>query len=329
MILIVGGAGYIGSHTVKMLKEHGEDIVVFDNLSTGHREFVPAHIPFVEGDLRNDTDLERLFTSYPAIKTVIHFAALAYVGESVQAPAKYYENNVIHTIRLLDAMIKHGVKEFVFSSTCAVYGDPLQLPIMETHSKNPINPYGRTKWMVEQVLSDYSHAYRLNYVALRYFNAAGADPESEIGEWHDPETHLIPLVLDAVAGKRENITVFGNDYDTLDGTCIRDYTHVADLAQAHVKAVDYLRQEKKSEVFNLGNGSGYSILDVIKTAEQVTGRPVSVKMAGRREGDPAVLVGSAEKARQVLGWNPIYSSLTEIISTAWEWHQKMNRGSKE
>lgn len=326
MIAVIGGAGYIGSHTVKMLDESGIDIVIFDNLSTGHREFVPDHIPFVEGDLGNNLDLQNLFTQYPSIRTVIHFAALAYVGESVQEPAKYYENNVIHTIRLLDAMTQYEVKEFVFSSTCAVYGNPLQPQLTEEHSKNPINPYGRTKWMVEQVLRDYSQAYGLRYAALRYFNAAGASPQAEIGEWHDPETHLIPLVLDVAAGNKEKITIFGDDYNTKDGTCIRDYIHVVDLAQAHQQAVDYIRAGEKNDVFNLGNGSGYSVFDVINTVEQVTGHSVSVNVVGRRDGDPAVLIGSAEKAQRVLGWKPEYGSLTDIISTAWNWHQKMNGG---
>lgn len=329
MIAVIGGAGYIGSHTVNYLVEEGCEVVVFDNLSTGHTEFLPSNVPFIKGDLASDADLQTLFTIYPTITTVIHFAAFAYVGESVQNPAKYYQNNVVNTIRLLDAMQKNDVKQLVFSSTCATYGQPQQLPITETHLQVPINPYGKTKWMVEQILEDYRHAYGINYVALRYFNAAGAASDASIGECHEPETHLIPLVLDTALGKRESITVFGADYETEDGTCIRDYIHVMDLAQAHAKAVDYLQIGHKSDVFNLGNGNGYSVLDVIKATEQVTGRTIDEQMADRREGDPAVLVGSAEKAKRILDWKPNYATLEVIIETAWNWHVNMNRGKKE
>ena len=321
MIAVIGGAGYIGSHTVKYLRQQGREVVVFDNLSTGHREFVSEEVPFIEGDLVNKEDLQKLFTSYPKIQTVIHFAAFAYVGESVIQPAKYYQNNVVNTIQLLDVMLEHHVKNIVFSSTCATYGNPQELPITESHPQNPINPYGRTKLMTEQLMEDYAHAYGLNYAALRYFNAAGADMECEIGEWHEPESHLIPLVLDVAIGKREAISVYGNDFDTSDGTCIRDYIHVTDLADAHYRAVDYLHRNKHNLKLNLGNGEGYSVLEIIKEAEHITKRPIPYIIANRREGDPTKLIGSAEKAREVLGWQPQFN-LQQIILTAWNWHQK-------
>lgn len=322
MILVVGGAGYIGSHTVHLLHKQKKSVVVFDNLSTGHAEFVPKDVPFVKGDLSSNEDLNNVFTQYPNIDTVIHFAAFAYVGESVKHPAKYYQNNVVNTIRLLDAMRKHNVHKIVFSSTCATYGNPLELPIPETHPQDPINPYGRTKWMMEQIMEDYRQAYGLQYVALRYFNAAGADPDGRIGEWHEPETHLIPLVLDVAVGKRKAITVFGNDYDTPDGTCIRDYVHVTDLADAHIRAVDYIGSHDKSIALNLGNGNGSSVIEVIQTVEKITGIRIPTIMEHRRLGDPAILIGSAQKALEILEWKPIYSSMESIILTAWQWHQK-------
>lgn len=321
MIAVIGGAGYIGSHTVKQLIKQGKDVVVFDNLSTGHREFVAKNIPFLHGDLANVNDLKSLFQTYPQINTVIHFAAFAYVGESVEEPAKYYHNNVVNTIKLLDAMLKYNVRNIVFSSTCATYGNPLELPISEDHPQNPINPYGRTKLVMEMIIEDYSKAYGLNYVALRYFNAAGADEECEVGEWHEPETHLIPLILDVAIGKRDSVSVFGSDFDTPDGTCIRDYIHVTDLADAHSYAVEYLQNKKGNLKLNLGNGEGYSVLDIIKTVEEVTGRNINRKLVERREGDPSKLIGSAEKAKEILGWTPKYK-LNKIIKTAWAWHQK-------
>ncbi|MDN4492205.1 UDP-glucose 4-epimerase GalE [Ureibacillus aquaedulcis] len=327
MIAVIGGAGYIGSHTVKYLIQQGRKVVVFDNLSTGHREFVPSHIPFVNGDLANKNDLNQLFKSYPDIDTVIHFAAFAYVGESVQQPSKYYQNNVINTIYLLDSMLDHKVKNIVFSSTCATYGNSVVSPIKEDHPQIPINPYGRTKLMMEQIMEDYSHAYGLNYVALRYFNAAGADIECEIGEWHEPETHLIPLILDVAIGKSEAISVFGSDFDTPDGTCIRDYIHVADLADAHSRAVDYLLVNSDNLKLNLGNGEGYSVLDIIKTVEEVTGKSINKIMSEKRAGDPARLIGSAEKAKQILGWYP-QLKLEDIITTSWLWHMKKFGGTK-
>lgn len=321
MILVVGGAGYIGSHSVKQLVNEGYDVVVFDNLSTGHREFVKWGVPFVLGDLNDQTQLRLLFSNFP-IQAVVHFAAHAYVGESVTDPQKYYINNVANTLNLLEIMREFKVERFVFSSTCATYGIPEELPIKETHKQLPINPYGRTKQVVEQILSDYERAYGLNYVVLRYFNAAGADLESEIGEWHEPETHLIPLVLDVALGKRENVTIFGTDYDTKDGTCIRDYIHVSDLADAHIRSLKYLETKQKSNVFNLGNGEGYSVQEIISTAEQVTGKKIATVKGSRRPGDPAVLIGSSEKAEAVLGWESKYDLYT-IVESAWNWHKKL------
>lgn len=326
MIAVIGGAGYIGSHTVKYLVEQKQKVVVFDNLSEGHEESIPQDVPFLRGDLSSTSDLHTLFTEYPEIHTVIHFAAHAYVGESVQDPGKYYQNNVVNTINLLNSMRIYGVNNLVFSSTCATYGVPQYIPIDELHPQQPINPYGRTKWMVEKILEDYRHAYGINYIALRYFNAAGASLDTSIGEMHDPETHLIPLILDVAIGKSDSITVFGDDYDTPDGTCIRDYIHVTDLAQAHALAVEQL-QLLKSGVYNLGNGNGYSVLEVIRTAEQVTGKTIPMKIAKRRAGDPAVLIGSSDKAKQQLHWQPQFADLHVILETAWKWHSKMNRGS--
>lgn len=326
MIAVVGGAGYIGSHTVKYLVQQGREVVVFDNLSTGHREFIPEEVPFIEGDLAHKDDLYNLFNRYPNIDTVVHFAAFAYVGESVEQPAKYYHNNVVNTIQLLDVMLKHNVKSVVFSSTCATYGNPMEWPITEQHPQNPINPYGRTKLMMEQIMEDYSKAYGLKFAALRYFNAAGADIECEIGEWHEPESHLIPLVLDVALGKKSAIAVFGSDFDTSDGTCIRDYIHVTDLAAAHSKAIDYLMKHKENLKLNLGNGLGYSVLEIIQTVEKVTGRQVPAVMAERRPGDPAKLIGSAANAKKVLGWQPQYN-LQQIIETAWQWHMKKFGGT--
>ncbi len=320
MILIVGGAGYIGSHMNKYLNQRGLDTLVLDNLVYGHQEFVRWG-KFIEGDLADVRLLERVFCEYE-IEAVMHFSAYAYVGESVTNPAKYYRNNVANTLHLLDAMVKHGVRYIIFSSTCATYGKVDRIPIVETMPQNPVNPYGRSKLMVEQILADYQRAYGMQYCALRYFNAAGADPEVEIGEWHDPETHLIPLVLDAAIGRRENITIFGGDYPTPDGTCIRDYIHVNDLADAHWRALEYIREKRCSEKFNLGNGKGYSVKDVIDMARQVTDCAIAVKMAGRRAGDPPELVGSAAKAAKLLGWRPQYD-LHRILETAWNWHKKL------
>ena len=320
MILIVGGAGYIGAHVNKILNENGYETLVFDNLSYGHEEFVKWGT-FENGDLGNIEDIRNIFRKYQ-ITAVMHFAAFTYVGESVEDPQKYYRNNLCNTLNLLQVMLEFDVKQMVFSSTCATYGDPVEIPITEGHPQNPINPYGRGKLMVENILSDYSRAYNLKYVSLRYFNAAGADPDSEIGEEHDPETHLIPLILDAASGKRENISIFGTDYSTEDGTCIRDYVHVSDLADAHLKALKYLENGGDSDYFNLGNGSGFSVKEVIDRARKITGKEIISVEIERRPGDPPILVGSSEKIRRVLHWEPKYNDLSIIIKTAWKWHEK-------
>lgn len=319
MILVVGGAGYIGSHLVKELVET-EEVVVLDNLSTGHREAVDNRAIFVKGDLGNEEDLQMIFRSYP-IKAVMHFAANSLVGESVVDPLKYYQNNVASTLTLLKVMLKFKVKNFIFSSTAATYGIPEVEVIDERTATAPINPYGHSKLMVEQVLADFSKAYGLNYVVLRYFNAAGAHESAVIGESHDPETHLIPIILQHLLGQREKVSVFGSDYETPDGTCIRDYIHVTDLAAAHILALEALLTGKKSaEVYNLGNGLGYSVKEVIETCEKVTGVKANVEMADRRPGDPARLVASSEKIFSELGWKA-ERNLEQIIADAWRWHQ--------
>jgi len=320
MILVVGGAGYIGSHINKMLHNNGYDTVVFDNLVYGHKEAVKWGV-LEEGDLADTKRLDEVFEKYD-IEAVFHFAAYAYVGESVTNPSKYYHNNVANTLNLLDAMVKHDVQYIVFSSTCATYGEPETMPITEDMRQNPINPYGATKWMVERIMADYKRAYDINYCCLRYFNAAGADPEGEIGESHTPETHLIPLILAAAAGDRENIKVFGSDYDTRDGSCVRDYIHVTDLADAHLRAMDYLRNGGESTCMNLGNCIGNSVLEVIVAAKKVTGVKIPVVLDERRPGDPPTLVGSAEKAERLLGWKPQYGDIETILEHAWNWYQK-------
>ncbi|UQZ76024.1 UDP-glucose 4-epimerase GalE [Niallia circulans] len=320
MILVVGGAGYIGSHLVKELVEK-EEVVVLDNLATGHKEAVDSRAVFVKGDLGNVEDLESIFSKYP-IKAVMHFAAYSLVGESVQDPYKYYENNVANTLTLLNVMLKHNVKNFIFSSTAATYGIPKEEIIVEKSETAPINPYGRSKLMVEQILADFHTAYGLHYVVLRYFNAAGAHVSGEIGENHDPETHLIPIILQQLLGERESISVFGTDYPTEDGTCIRDYIHVTDLANAHIAALDVLLNEtKKAETYNLGNGVGYSVKQVIEMCEQVTGTKANVILGDRRAGDPARLVASSEKIFSELGWKA-ERGLETIIESAWKWHNK-------
>lgn len=319
MILVIGGAGYIGSHLVKELVE-SEEVLVLDNLTTGHREAVDSRAIFFEGDLGNQKDLERIFSNYP-IKAVMHFAAFSLVGESVVEPLKYYQNNVAATLTLLNAMIKHNVKKFIFSSTAATYGIPNVDIIKETCPTLPINPYGRSKLMIEHILADFAKAYGLQYMILRYFNAAGAHETATIGESHDPETHLIPIVLQHLLGKRDQVSVFGSDYDTDDGTCIRDYIHVTDLAHAHIIALEALLTGKKSnEVYNLGNGLGYSVKEVIETCERVTGLKANVVISDRRPGDPARLVASSEKIYAELGWKA-ERSLEQIIKDAWKWHQ--------
>ncbi|SEM93464.1 UDP-glucose 4-epimerase GalE [Lihuaxuella thermophila] len=325
MILVIGGAGYIGSHAVKLLLDQGYQVVVFDNLSTGHQEAVDPRAVFVQGELGSRTDLDHLFSKYP-IEGVMHFAAHIQVGESVTDPFKYYENNVASTLTLLSVMLQHGVKKLIFSSTAAVYGLPEEDVIQEELPANPINPYGRSKWMVEQILQDFSYAYGLEYVALRYFNAAGADQSGKIGEDHDPETHLIPVILQHLLGLREKITVFGTDYPTPDGTCIRDYIHVVDLVEAHIYAMRALLDNRvKNEAFNLGTGHGYSVKEVIDMCEKVTGKKATVEYGARREGDPPKLVASSEKMHRVLGWKPTHN-LEDIVRTAWNWHRNHPNG---
>ena len=316
-VLVVGGAGYIGSHMVKYLAKRGCIITVLDNLSSGHPEAV-LDGELITGDLADTAVLDELFKSHN-FDVVMHFASSILVGESVSDPAKYYRNNVTNTQNLLDAMIKYGVKQFIFSSTAAIFGEPEYAPIDESHPKTPINPYGRSKWMVEQILEDYDRAYGVKSICLRYFNAAGADPDGELGERHDPETHLIPLVLRAASGKRDAITVFGRDYDTEDGTCIRDYIHVVDLCQAHWLAIKHLLTTGESGRYNLGNGNGFSVQQVIDVCRKVTGSPITVSEGARREGDPAILVANASKAKLELGWHPQYADLEAIVSHAWRW----------
>lgn len=317
-ILVIGGAGYIGSHVVRMLARKGYQPVVLDNLSKGHREAVAAY-PFVLGDLSDKALLARTFKEYH-IKAVMHFAAFIEVGESVKEPSKYYHNNVAGVLNLLDALVENNVRYFVFSSTAATFGEPVREKIDETHPQNPINPYGNTKLMVEKMLADFDTAYGLKATALRYFNASGADDSGEIGESHTPETHLIPLVLQAASGKRASIKVFGTDYPTPDGTCVRDYVHVNDLANAHILALEKMFKDNVSERFNLGSGSGFSVAELIKEAKAVTGVDFKVEVAPRRAGDPAVLVADSTKAQEVLGWRPEYD-LKRIIETAWNWEQ--------
>ncbi|MGK7877265.1 MAG: UDP-glucose 4-epimerase GalE [Xenococcaceae cyanobacterium] len=322
-ILVTGGAGYIGSHASLALKRAGYQVVILDNLVYGHRDLVEKvlQLELVVGDINNQTLLDRLFTTHK-IAAVMHFAAYAYVGESFVAPAKYYQNNFTGTLTLLEAMIDASINKFVFSSTCATYGIPKTIPIPEDHPQNPINPYGTSKLMVERMLADFDVAYNLKSLSLRYFNAAGADSTGLLGEDHTPEAHLIPLVLLTALGKRESVSIFGTDYPTTDGTCIRDYIHVTDLAIAHVLGLEYLLKGGDRLVFNLGNGNGFSVKQVIETARAVTGREIKVEECDRRPGDPPVLVGSSDKARKILGWSPKYPELSEIISHAWQWHQQ-------
>ncbi|MBT2718159.1 UDP-glucose 4-epimerase GalE [Bacillus sp. ISL-57] len=319
MILVIGGAGYVGSHLVKELVKNNE-VVVLDNLSTGFENLVDSKAIFVHGDLGDRQVLNKIFTSYP-IEAVMHFAANSLVNESVSNPYKYYENNVSATLTLLKTMVDNNVKKFIFSSTAATYGIPNVDLIDENQPNNPINPYGKTKLMVEHILEDFAFAYELNYVVLRYFNVAGAHESATIGESHDPETHLIPIILKHLLGEREKISVFGTDYDTHDGTCIRDYIHATDLASAHILALNALLEEKrKTETYNLGNGNGFSVKEVIETCERVTGLRANIEYTNRRLGDPAKLVASSKKIQAELGWEPQYD-LTHIIESAWKWHR--------
>lgn len=318
MILVTGGAGYIGSHTVRELRERGMDVVVYDNLSTGHIESI-GDTPFVKGDLFDVELLRKTFREY-GVDSVIHFAAYSLVGESMVNPAKYYHNNVAGTLALLDAMLAENVKYLVFSSSAATYGDCGDGLITENSPQNPTSVYGQTKLMMEQFMQDYDKAYGMKYVALRYFNAAGAHASGEIGEAHSPESHLIPLILQVSNGKREQINIFGDDYPTHDGTCIRDYIHITDLADAHIKALEYLKNGGKSTYYNLGNGNGFSVKEVIDTVEKVVGSPVKKQVVERRPGDPASLVASSEKIQKELGWKPKYDTLDSIVASAWKWH---------
>jgi UDP-glucose 4-epimerase len=325
-ILVIGGAGYIGSHAVRLFGSRGHDVWVYDNLSAGHRASVPAE-RLVVGDLKETDRLDQVLVER-RIEAVVHFAACCYVGESVTQPAKYYQNNVVNTLNLLECLRRHGVGRFVFSSTAATYGMPDAMPITEEMPQLPINPYGRTKLAIEWALGDYAHAYGWGFAALRYFNASGASADAALGEDHSPETHLIPLVIQAAVGQRPHVEVFGTDYPTPDGTCIRDYIHVEDLAEAHLLALERLQPGQQLR-YNLGIGRGYSVREVIKAVEEVTGRSVPVKEGPRRPGDPAILVASSEKIRRELGWTPRYDNLFTIVETAWKWHQAHPKGYKD
>jgi UDP-glucose 4-epimerase len=323
-ILIVGGAGYIGSHMCKYLSKNGYLPIVLDNLSRGHEKAVKWG-PLIEGSISDRNILKRVFSEH-RIDAVMHYAAYSYVGESVTDPSMYYQNNLADTICLLSEMVEAEIKNIVFSSSCAVYGEPEEIPITENHPKNPVNPYGWTKYMVEQVLNDFKYAYGVEFVSLRYFNAAGADPEGELGEDHNPETHLIPIAIQAALGKREEIRIYGNNYPTHDGTCIRDFIHVEDLAESHLLALNRMLNGKGGGTYNLGNGEGYSVREVIDITRRITGKPIRDRMVDRRDGDPAVLVGSSDKAKNELGWNPRFPDLESIVETAWHWHQKHPNG---
>lgn len=324
-ILVLGGAGYIGSHTVYALIEKGVDVVVIDNLETGHIEAVHEKARFYKGDVRDRAFVDSVLDK-EKIDAVIHFAANSLVGESMVNPLKYYDNNVNGTKVLLQSMVAHGLDKIVFSSTAATYGEPEKVPILETDRTEPTNTYGETKLAMEKMFKWTDRAHGLKYVSLRYFNACGAHVSGKIGEAHSPETHLIPLILQVPLGQREYISIFGDDYDTSDGTCIRDYIHVTDLAQAHILAVDYLMKGNESNIFNLGNGVGFTVKEVIDTARKVTGHEIPAKIAERRAGDPARLIASSDKARQVLLWKPEHADLEEIISTAWNWHKNHPNG---
>ncbi|QQS40182.1 MAG: UDP-glucose 4-epimerase GalE [Acidobacteriota bacterium] len=325
-ILVTGGAGYIGSVTVEALRARGEDVVVIDNLVYGHRRAVDGSVPFYKGSIGDRALVDRIISDHE-IEEVMHFSAYAYVGESVHQPGKYYRNNFIETAVLLEALIEAGVGMFIFSSTCATYGEPQYTPIDEDHPQNPANPYGWTKLFVEKMLEAYGVSHGLRFAALRYFNAAGATKKH--GEHHDPETHLIPLVLDAAAGKRDAISIFGTDYPTRDGTAVRDYIHVSDLADAHILSLDHLRAGGGCDAFNLGNGNGYTVREVIEAAKAVTGKDLRVEEAGRREGDPSELVADASKVRKTLGWEPAFPEIEEIIGSAWQWRTEHPGGYPE
>lgn len=324
-ILVLGGAGYIGSHTVYELIEAGENVVIVDNLETGFREAVHPQAKFYEGDIRDRSFIDSVFDQED-IDGVIHFAANSQVGESMRDPLKYYNNNLCGTEVLLESMVAHGIDKIVFSSTAATYGEPERIPILETDRTLPTNCYGETKLSMEKMFKWTAAAHNLRFVSLRYFNACGAHPNGQIGEAHNPETHLIPLILQVPNNQREYISIFGNDYDTKDGTCIRDYIHVNDLAQAHILAMKYLRTGNESNIFNLGNGVGFTVKEVVETARKVTGHPIPAKEEPRRAGDPSTLIASSSKAKEILGWKPQYDDLETIISTAWNWHNSHPNG---
>lgn len=326
-ILVLGGAGYIGSHTVYELIDRGEDVVVADNLITGFSAAVHPKARFYKGDIRDKKFLDDLFEK-ENIDGVIHFAASSQVGESMVHPLKYYDNNLYGTMVLLESMVSHGIKHIVFSSTAATYGEPEKIPILESDRTEPTNTYGETKLAMEKMMKWTDKAHGLKYVALRYFNACGAHKSGKIGEAHNPETHLIPLVLQVAMGQREYISVFGNDYDTKDGTCVRDYIHVTDLAQAHILALAYLKKGNESDVFNLGNGVGFTVNEIIDSARKVTGHSIPAEYENRRSGDPSKLIASSEKAKNILGWNPQYTDVKKIIETAWNWHRNHSNGYK-
>jgi UDP-glucose 4-epimerase len=325
-ILVTGAAGYIGSVVAEDLRANGGEVVILDNLSRGHRPAIAPEIKFYEGDI-GDQDLVRRICTENRIEAAMHFSAFAFVGESVEKPNIYYQNNTVQTMHFLDELLRNGVNKFVFSSTCATYGEPQYVPIDEQHPQHPANPYGWSKLFCEQIMKDYDAAYGLKFVALRYFNASGATETH--GEHHEPENHLIPLILEAAAGRRPHISVFGDDYDTPDGTAIRDYIHVLDLSQAHLLAVKHLQNGGESEFINLGNGTGFSVLEVIEAARKVTGKPIEAVVARRRAGDPSRLIADSRKARELLGWKPQFADLETIIESAWNWHQKHPRGYEE
>lgn len=326
-ILVCGGAGYIGSHSVYQLVKAGEEVVIVDNLQTGHREALNPAAKFYEGDIRNPEVLDKIFTENK-IESVIHFAANSLVGESVEKPLKYFNNNVYGMQVLLEGMVKHGVDKIVFSSTAATYGEPEKIPIEENDKTEPTNPYGESKLIMEHMMKWVSRANNVRFVSLRYFNAAGAVEDGSIGEDHNPETHLIPLILQVPLGKRDHITIFGDDYPTPDGTCLRDYIHVIDLADAHILALKYLRDGGESNIFNLGNGQGFSVKEMIVAAEKVTGQKIKTEIGKRREGDPAQLIASSDKAKKILKWNPQFADVEKVIATAWNWHKNHPNGYK-
>lgn len=328
-ILVLGGAGYIGSHTVYELIDAGNEVVIIDNLETGHMKAVHPQAKFYKGDLRDRAFVDSVLDTEKNIDAVIHFAANSLVGESMVNPLKYYDNNLCGTKVMLESLVAHGIDKVVFSSTAATYGEPQSIPIVETDPTRPTNCYGETKLSMERMFYWTGVAHNLRFVSLRYFNACGAHISGQIGEDHNPETHLIPLILQVASGKRDHISIFGTDYNTVDGTCVRDYIHVTDLAQAHILAVRYLMDGNKSDIFNLGNGVGFTVRQVIDEARKVTGVDIKVVEEGRRAGDPATLIASSDKAKSVLGWKPEYADLTKIIETAWKWHSEHKNGFED